>query len=120
MTYDIVIRGGTIVDGSGGPQYRSDLAIQDGKIAAFGRIREPAREVIDANGLVVAPGFIDGHTHYGRSGLLGPAWHQLLLARGYQRRDGQLRLHARAVPSRRERVVHARSGGGRGYLGRRD
>src|SRR5207245_8458410 len=64
MTYDIVIRGGTVVDGSGGPRYRSDVAIQDGRLVAFGRIRNDAAQVIDADGLVVAPGFIDGHTHF--------------------------------------------------------
>ena len=64
MTYDIVIRGGTIVDGSGGACYQADLAIADGRIAAIGRIPEPGREEFDAHGLVVAPGFIDGHTHF--------------------------------------------------------
>ena len=64
MTYDIVIRGGTIVDGSGGARYQADLAIADGRIAAIGRIPEPGREEFDAHGLVVAPGFIDGHTHF--------------------------------------------------------
>jgi N-acyl-D-aspartate/D-glutamate deacylase len=63
VAYDIVIRNGTIVDGSGAPGYRSDVAIKDGKIAGFGRIRDAAKEVIDADGLVVAPGFVDGHTH---------------------------------------------------------
>src|SRR5947207_11718265 len=64
MSYDIVIRGGTVVDGSGGPGYRSDVAIKDGRLAAFGRIRDGAAQIIDADGLVVAPGFIDGHTHF--------------------------------------------------------
>jgi len=63
MAYDLVIRGGQIVDGSGGPSYRSDLAIKDGKIAAFGRIRDAAAEVIDADGLAVSPGIVDAHTH---------------------------------------------------------
>ena len=64
MTYDIIIRGGTIVDGSGAPRFRADLAIQDGRIASIGRIPDASREEIDADGLVVAPGFIDGHTHF--------------------------------------------------------
>ena len=63
MTYDIVIKNGLIVDGSGGPSYRSDLAVKDGKIAAFGRVTEAAHETIDADGLVVSPGIIDAHTH---------------------------------------------------------
>ena len=64
MTYDLVIRRGTIVDGSGAPRFRADLAVQDGRIASIGRISDAGREEIDADGLVVAPGFIDGHTHF--------------------------------------------------------
>ena len=63
MTYDILIKNGTIVDGSGLARYRADLAVQHGRIVEIGRIRDGAREVVDADGLVVAPGFIDGHTH---------------------------------------------------------
>ncbi len=63
MTYDLVIRGGTIVDGSGGASYPADLGIRDGRIARIGRICERAGRVIDADGLVVTPGFVDGHTH---------------------------------------------------------
>ncbi|MFT5173469.1 MAG: N-acyl-D-amino-acid deacylase [Gammaproteobacteria bacterium] len=61
--YDIVIRNGTVVDGSGMPQYRADVAVSGDRIAAIGRIREKGREEIDATGQVVTPGFIDGHTH---------------------------------------------------------
>jgi N-acyl-D-aspartate/D-glutamate deacylase len=63
MAFDLVIREGTIVDGSGLPRYRADVAIQDGRIAQIGRITEKGHEEIDAEGHVVAPGFVDGHTH---------------------------------------------------------
>lgn len=63
--YDILIRNGSVVDGTGNPAYAGDLAIKDGRIAALGRVpaAATARRVIDARGLVVAPGFIDMHNH---------------------------------------------------------
>jgi N-acyl-D-amino-acid deacylase len=62
--YDVVIQNGRIVDGSGAPVAHGDIAIRDGKIVAIGRIgREQAGRVIDAEGMIVAPGFIDVHTH---------------------------------------------------------
>src|ERR1700726_272481 len=63
MVYDLIIRGGTIVDGSGLPRYEADLGIVGDLIATIGKISETAKEVIDADGRIVAPGFIDGHTH---------------------------------------------------------
>ena len=63
MPYDLVIRNGSIVDGSGAPPYRADLGITDGRIAAIGRIRERGTDNVDAEGHVVTPGFVDGHTH---------------------------------------------------------
>jgi len=63
MQYDLIIRNGTVIDGSGLPRFRADVGIVHGKIAIIGKIRERAKNVIDAEGHVVAPGFIDGHTH---------------------------------------------------------
>ncbi|GGC03516.1 amidohydrolase [Novosphingobium endophyticum] len=62
--YDMVIRGGTIVDGTGGVPYVADVAISRGVIAAIGRVDGSGREEIDARGLTVTPGFVDAHTHY--------------------------------------------------------
>ena len=64
MDYDLIIKHGTIVDGTGAPRYEADLAVADGKIAAIGEVNAPARETIDASGLVVTPGFVDPHYHY--------------------------------------------------------
>lgn len=62
--FDVLIRGGTVVDGSGGPRRKADVAIAKGRIAAVGNLSSArATRVIDATGLVVAPGFIDVHTH---------------------------------------------------------
>jgi N-acyl-D-amino-acid deacylase len=62
--YDLLIRNATIVDGSGGPARRGDVAVQDARIAAVGEADGAARRTIAADGLVLTPGFIDLHTHY--------------------------------------------------------
>jgi len=64
MAYDLVIKNGTIVDGTGAPGRVADIAVSAGKIAEIGKITEGSNQVIDAADLVVAPGFIDPHTHY--------------------------------------------------------
>jgi N-acyl-D-aspartate/D-glutamate deacylase len=63
MGLDLLIRNGTIVDGSGAARYQGDVGIGQGQIVEIGRIRAGAERVIDADGLIVAPGFVDGHTH---------------------------------------------------------
>jgi N-acyl-D-aspartate/D-glutamate deacylase len=64
MSYDIVIKNGTVVDGTGAARYRADVAVSDGKIAAIGKITDGAKKIIDASDLIVSPGFVDPHTHY--------------------------------------------------------
>ena len=63
--YDVIIRGGTIVDGLLTPRYVSDIGIKDGRIAQIGGLRSSqAAKALDASGLIVAPGHVDLHTHY--------------------------------------------------------
>ncbi|MCF8532368.1 MAG: amidohydrolase family protein [Reyranella sp.] len=63
MALDLLIRGGTVVDGSGRARFTADVGIVGGKIVEIGRIKSAAARTLDADGLIVSPGFIDGHTH---------------------------------------------------------
>ena len=102
MTYDLVIRGGTVVDGSGLPRYRADVGIRGDRIARIGT--HPRSR---PRGGRRAPSGRRARLHrrphpHGRAGGVGSARHVLVLARRDQRRHGQLRLHAGALPRRRD------------------
>jgi N-acyl-D-aspartate/D-glutamate deacylase len=80
MAYDLLIKNGTVIDGTGAPRRQADVAVKDGKIAEIGKIKDGASKTIDAAGCVVAPGFIDPHTHYDAQICWDPAispssWH---------------------------------------------
>lgn len=85
MSYDVIIRGGTVVDGSGSPARTADVALQDGLIAEVGRVDGSARRTIDADGLTVTPGFVDIHTHFDGQATWDPhltpsCWHGVTTA----------------------------------------
>ena len=72
MSYDLLLKNGRVVDGSGGPSYEGDVAVVDGRIAETGRLGSSAKRVIDVQGQVIAPGFIDNHCHYDAQVLWDP------------------------------------------------
>src|SRR2546428_5879124 len=64
MAYDLLIKNGRVIDGSGRPAFHGDVAVAGGKIVELGRLSGSARQTIEADGRVVAPGFVDNHCHY--------------------------------------------------------
>ena len=78
--FDLIVRAGTVVDGTGAPPLTADVGVRDGRVADVGRLPERARREIDADGLLVTPGFVDIHTHFDGQATWDPilapsAWH---------------------------------------------
>lgn len=94
--YDLLLKGGTVIDGQRPPRYTSDVAIADGRIAQIGRVCESdAARVVDAGDLIVAPGFIDLHAHFDSQIFWDPYCTMSGLARGDLGGHRQLRLRRR-------------------------
>ena len=102
MEFDLIVRRGRIVDGSGLPSYVADVGVKNGAVVELGRIRGSATKTIDADGLAVSPGFIDHHTHLDAQMLWDP-YGPGAAARRHNGCNGQLRLDARAGESGRRR-----------------
>jgi N-acyl-D-aspartate/D-glutamate deacylase len=84
-THDLLIRGGTVVDGSGAAPYSADVAVTDGRITTVGQVDGPAHRTVEADGALVTPGFVDVHCHYDGqatwdSQLVPSAWHGVTTA----------------------------------------
>ena len=121
--HDIVIRGGTIIDGTGKAPFSGDVAIAGGRIAAVGGKQGPGKREIDAAGLMVTPGWVDVHTHYDGQAMWDPLLDAVVLARRHhgdvrqlRRRfcAGEERAPRRADGSDGRRRGDSQSGAGRG------
>ena len=102
--YDLLLKGGRVYDGSGLPSFNGDVGIAGGKIVDIGRLNGSANRTLNVDGLAVAPGFIDPHTHLDAAALVGPARHFVMLSRRYFGGCRQLRFELGAGQSGRPRV----------------
>ena len=119
MRYDLVIRGGTVVDGTGGPARRADVGIVGDRIVEVGDCAGEAAETYDASGQA-GHARLRRHPHPPRRPAgLGPGGHRVVLARRHHRGDGQLRGHVRAVQAGRPPAAGRDDGVGRGHPRRR-
>ena len=117
--YDLVVRGGTVADGTGTGTREADVAIKDGKIAAVGAVSGKGAEEIAAKGLLVTPGFVDIHTHYDGQATWDSHLQPSSLARRHHRGDGQLRRRLRAGEDRGPPAADRADGRRRGHSRRR-
>ena len=90
MAYDVLIKNGRVIDGSGMPAFQGDVAVKDGKIAEIGKLSGAAEQVVDVGGQVIAPGLYRQPLPLRRAGHLGPAVLVLVRPRRDQRRHRQL------------------------------
>ena len=93
--FDLVIRGGTVIDGTGGPARAGDVAVKDGTIVAVGAVDGAGHREVDADGALVTPGWVDIHTHYDGQATWDEHLAPSSVARRHDDRDGQLRRRVR-------------------------
>ena len=89
MTYDLLVKNGRIIDGSGRPAFHGDVGVEHGRIVELGRLDGAARRTIEADGRVIAPGFVDNHCHYDAQVLWDPLCTYCLLYTSPSPRDRQ-------------------------------
>ena len=112
---DLLLRGGTVVDGTGAPARPADVGVRDGRIVAVGRIDEDATRTVDVDGKVVCPGFIDLHTHYDAQASVGPHGQPVGPPRRHHRPRRELRVLDRPPRTRRRRLRPADDDDGGGH-----
>ena len=105
MAYDLLIKNGRVVDGSGAPSFNGDVAVTNGKIVGVGKFNETATRTINAEGRVVAPGFIDHHTHFDPQCMWDPIVNSTSLNGNTLDHSGSVRDYHSPYPTRRRGLV---------------